>query len=204
MRNTFRHQGDDKHGMVRLSSNLKKPKAVIKQSTPLLSKEAPCSNISAASLSYQKRLQLQQSSHSHSRSLPTNSTAVQQEEIGLTSGQVLKKLIGEIDRILNQEKLYKINTKFIFIMRLSSLLLLAVWSVYVMGNWRLGLFCSLVFLIEFFFIEIIENKRASSAVRASIKAIRKKMRELDKSFLAGTIDIESLYSIVIDFITFQY
>jgi hypothetical protein len=71
-------------------------------------------------------------------------------------------------------------------------------------NWRLGLFCSLVFFIEFFFIQIIENKRASSAVRASIKAIRKKMRELDKSFLAGTIEIESLYSIVIDFITFQY
>lgn len=187
------YQGDE---MVRFSSNLKRPKAVVKQSTPLLSKEAPASNISAAALHHQKRLQ--QASHSHSRSLPTNSTSVtQQEEIGLSSGQALKKLIEEIDRILKQQyKSSKNNIKSSFILRFASLLLLAALSIFKLRNWYLGLFCSLVFIIEFFFIEIIEKKRATGVVRDSINEIRKKMRALDKAILAGTVDIDELYSIV--------
>lgn len=181
--------------MVRFSSNLKRSKAVIKQSTPLLSKEAPASNISTAALHHQKRLQ--QMSHTHSRSLPTNATAVtHQEEIGLSSGQALKKLIEEIERILKQDYSSKNKSNSKFILRFASLLLLAALSIYKLRNWNLGLFCSLVFVFEFFFIEIIENKRSAGLIRDSINEIRKKMRILDKTVLAGTIDLKELYSIV--------
>jgi hypothetical protein len=94
--------------------------------TNLLSKEVPCSNISTASLNCQN-------DYNYNK-VRIRIADPLQEESGLTFGQVLKKLIEEINRILNQEKLYKFNKKFIFIMRLSSLLLLVVWSVHVMGN----------------------------------------------------------------------
>jgi len=88
-------------------------------------------------------------------------------------------------------------------LRFISLLLLAGWSVLKLGNWLLGLFCSIVFIIELFFIEIIERKRADGAIHASIKEIGKKMRELDKSLLSGAIDIESLYSVVLTKLVFK-
>lgn len=178
--------------MVRFSSNLKRPKAISKQSSSLLSKEAPTTNISS-----QQRI-LKNYSHAHTRSLPSNSSAVAVvvQEIGLTSEQALKKLIEEIDRLL-KEKPFQLEQKQNFTLRYSSLLLLATWSIVKFGNWSLGLFCIVVLFMEFFLIEIIEKRRATEAVRNSIKKIRKKMRQMDKSLLAGSLDLETLYSIVI-------
>ena len=182
--------------MVKFNSNLKRPKVVIKQTTPLLSKEAPSANISTSNLSHQKRLQ--QISHSHSRSLPTNSGIVKQDEIGLSSGQALKKLIDEIDRILKQHEPFKNKDNLNYILRYASLLLLAGLNIFKQENLYLGLFCFLVFLVEFVFIERIEKKRAVSTVRSSIKEIRHKMRILDKAFLARKINLDELYAIVLN------
>lgn len=177
--------------MVRFSSNLKRPKAIVKQNSSHLSKEAPTTT-AATNIS---RL-LQNISHTHTRSLPTNSNVAAVQEIGLTSEQALKKLIEEIDRLLKQKNCSKKAKDRNFNLRYSSLLLLAGWSISKMKNWSLGLFCLAVLFIEMFFIELIERKRKIGAVKASVEEIRKKMRKLDKSLLAGTADLEALYTTV--------
>lgn len=182
-----KHRGTNLHEMVRFSSNLKRPKAIAKQNNLHLSKEAPTT---AAN-----RL-LQNISHMHSRSLPTNSNVAAVQEIGLSSGQALKKLIEEIDRLLKMKNSFKRENDRHYNWRYSSLLLLAGWSIFKLKNWSLGFFCFVVFFLEIFFIEIIEKKRANGAVSTSIREIRKKMRNLDKSLLAGTVDLEKLYSTV--------
>lgn len=181
--------------MVRFSSNLKRPKAIIQQKYPFLSKEAPVFN--------QKHQQREQRaynvSHSHSHSLPANYAvgATIVEEIGLTSEQALKKLIGELDRILKQKSTFKtIDQKSGFTLRYFSLFVFASWSLFKLGNWRLSLFCGLILALEIGLIEFIEKKRSAGAVRSSIKEIREKLRKIDKSLLSGSIDLDTLYSLV--------
>lgn len=185
--------------MVRFSSNVKRPKAVVKQNQPVISKEAP----PTIQIPKQKQPRNRVNSyygHAHSRSLPSNPHQISFiQEIGLSSGQAIKKLIEEIDRILLKHKSAKKTLKafdIIPLLRYSSILLLAIVSLWKRENLSFGLFCSFILCCEIFFIEIIEAKRGSTVVSNSIREIRNNLRKLDKLLLSGTIQPNSLYSLV--------
>ena len=87
--------------MVRFSSNLKRPKVVAKQSGPLISKEAPViphfQNQKFHKFAVQQITKLSTITHDPYRRarIPSSITV---HEIGLSTGQAVKKLIEEIDQ----------------------------------------------------------------------------------------------------------
>ena len=183
--------------MVRFSSNLKRPKVVVKQNVPLMSKEAP-SNFTFA----QSKFSQFTINHGHTRSTPTspNVSSILVQEIGLSTGQAVKKLIKEIDRIL---KLYPIKrpsnsftAKLSFLLRYASLLTLTILSQCANFSSQMGLFSGFILISEYIFIELMEKKRMNSSVPNSMKAIRNKLRTIDKSLLVDSLDLDSLYTTV--------
>lgn len=166
--------------MVKFSSNLKRPKVVSKQTGPFVSKEAP------------PNYKLHQN-HSLTRSLPSSphSSSIVVQEIGLSTGQAVKKLIEEIDRIL-QIKRNHFNYKFNInqFLRYFSLLTMTVFS----REDNVGWFYGFILFSEVIFIELIERRRRASSVPDSMKEIKKKLRLIDKSILSETIDLDNVYS----------
>ena len=191
--------------MVRFSSNLKRPKVVAKQSFPLISKEAP----TTSTFSKSKLSQIHQINHTHTRSLPTSphASSIIVHEIGLSTGQAVKKLIEEIDRVL-QLKPNKLELSFkmklSFLLRCLSLLTLTVLSLWTNSSRKMGLFCGFMLISEFIFIELMERKRMKTSVPDCMKEIRSKLRRIEMNVLAETIDLEALYTTVRTMLGFIY
>lgn len=186
--------------MVRFSSNLKRPKVVAKQSGPLISKEAPViSTFPKSKVSQIRGATNHQIIHNHTRSLPTSPhpSSITVHEIGLSTGQAVKKLIEEIDRVLQIKPLRKLNeTKLSGLLRQFCLLVLTVLSLWTDPSRILGLFCGFILIAEFIFVELMERKRMNNSVPDSIKEIRSKLRRIDKQLLAESLDLEALYTTV--------
>lgn len=180
--------------MVRFSSNVKRPKAVIKQNNPLISKEAPA-NIGTTSHNHYPP---PHAPHGHSRSLLSNNEISIIQEIGLSSSQAMKKLIEEIDRLLRDKRPLHTSRpgRNVPVLRYLSLLTSATWALWKLENWSIGIFCISILAAELLFIEFIERLRAKGAVLGSIKTIRSKLRKLDKSLLSGKSNLDSVYSLV--------
>ena len=184
--------------MVRSGSNSKRVKSNLKHH---YSQEAPA-NLNFYSTpkatAAKKGFNLSNSnygnhSHSHSLSLAPHHFS---ETIGLSSSQAIKRLVEEIDRIIANKKR---NDDFLIKLELKSglryALLIILSSIYVNRGGSFGWVCLAVLVTEIVFIEIIEKRRKRIETVSAVEAVRAKLRAMDKSLLAGTLQAESIYSI---------
>lgn len=197
--------------MVKFSSNVKRPKALLKQNSKHLSKEAPvlhhketlkqrAINYNSDTSTFTSSNPHSSHSHSHARSLPSNPRVSVIEEVGLASSTAIKALIEEIDKCLSNSSTRRIVLNdisgIVLLIRYLNLLVMTIWGFRSL-NWSLFAFSGSFLLLELIFVELIEGTRKIQVIPKAIKRIRSKLRKLDKSLLSGSVNLDELYRSVL-------
>ena len=196
--------------MVRFGSNLKRPKTI---SRHVVNKE-PALAINVTRSTYkssenqQHQHQPQQIRQRHAVQNRANepehpsNTEISTVLMGLTSGQAIKKLIEEIDRLLKEQarkqKYTGIDqTVVLLVLRYLCILLLTIRSFSLRAlNRPIGIFFGSLLLLEILFIEFVERRRKRNSITWAIEQIKNELKKLDKALLTGKTSLNSLYELV--------